>query len=59
MEGELTSALEEISWIEKKNRIRKEKFHNYKENDNEISEEIVILKFHLEEAKRREEIFMN
>ena len=59
MEGELMSALEEISWLKKNSRLRKEKLHFYKENYNEINEDIVILKIQLEEAKLREEIFMN
>jgi hypothetical protein len=53
MEGELISALEEISRLKKKNRLRKEQLQIYKEKDNEISEDIVILKIHLEEAKRK------
>jgi hypothetical protein len=59
MEGELISALEEISRLKKKNRLRKEQLQIYKEKYNEISEEIVILKIQLEEDKRREEILMN
>jgi chromosome segregation ATPase len=59
LEGEIISSLEEISRLKKKNRLRKEQLLFYKEKLKEISEDIVILKIHLEEAKRREEIFMN
>jgi hypothetical protein len=59
MEGELISALEEISRLKKNNRLRKEQLQIYKEKDNEIREDIVILKIQLEEAKRKEEILMN
>jgi hypothetical protein len=59
MEGELISDLEEISRLKKKNKLRKEQLQIYTEKDNEISEEIVILKFELKEDKRRDEILIN
>jgi hypothetical protein len=59
MEGELIVALEKISRLEIKNRLRKEQLQVCKEKDNEVSEEIVILKIQLQEAKRREEILIN
>ena len=59
MEGELIGALEEISRLKKKNKLRKEKLQFYKEKDKDISKDIVILKNHLEEAKQREDIFIH
>jgi hypothetical protein len=54
MEGELISSPEKISRLEKKNGIRKTSLQVYKEKDNEVSEEIVILNIQLEDAKRKE-----
>ena len=59
IEGELIRALKEISRLKKKNRLRKQQLQFYKEKDNEISEDIFILKIQLKEAKRKEEILMN
>ena len=59
MEEELISTLEEISRLKKKNRLRKEQLQIFKENYNDITEEMVSLKVHLEEDKIREEILMN
>jgi uncharacterized membrane protein YcjF (UPF0283 family) len=53
MEGELISALQKIYRLKKKNKLRKEQLQVCEEKDNKVSEEIVILKIHLDEAKRR------
>jgi hypothetical protein len=56
LEGELISAMEEIDRLKEKKRKQKQLLLRYEKTCNEPSEEIVLLKVKLEEAKNIEDI---
>jgi hypothetical protein len=56
MEGELISALEEIDRLRFKKRKQKQLLMQFEKNGKEPSEDFVLLKVELEEAKKIEDI---
>jgi hypothetical protein len=56
MEGELISALEEIDRLRIKNRKKRQLLIQFEKDNQEPSEDLVLLKLELEEAKKIEEI---
>jgi hypothetical protein len=56
MEGELISALEEIDRLRIKNRNQRQLLIQFEKHSQEPSEDLVLLKVELEEAKKIEEI---
>jgi hypothetical protein len=56
MEGELISALEEIDRLRIKNRKQRQLLIQFEKDSQEPSEDLVLLKVELEEAKKIEEI---